>query len=104
MSLRQAAEEVIQGRQARKEMKYISSNAKIAKKCEVGRSVVERVLLGLPTRLATDEDRGRILALKAEHHRLLTIQRYNALPISAYRHGFTPSQIRAELQRMGVEL
>jgi hypothetical protein len=104
MSLRQAAEEVIQGRKARKEMKYISSNRKIAKKCDIDVTVVERILLGLPTRFADDNTQRTVLILKAEYQKLLTTQRRNALAIVAYRHGFTPSQVLAELERMGVEL
>jgi hypothetical protein len=104
MSLRQAAEEVIQGREARKGMKYISSNRKIAKKCDIDVTVVKRILDGLPTRFADENTRRTVLTLKAEHQKLVAIQQRNSLAIVAYRRGFTQSQIRAELERMGVEL
>ena len=104
MTLRQAAQDVIDGRQARKELEPISSDTKIARKCEVARSVVERIWAGLPTRLITDEDRQTILGLKREQQRLLTIQRRNTLAIAAYRHSVTPAAVQAELERMGVEV
>ena len=103
MTLRQAAQDVIDGRQARKELEPISSDTKIARKCEVARSVVECIWVGLPTRLITDEDRQTILELKREQQRLLTIQRRNTMEIAAYRHGVTASAVRSELERMGVE-
>ena len=103
MTLRQAAQDVIDGRQARKEIEHISSDTKIARKCEVARSVVERIWAGLPTRLITDEDRQTILDLKREQQRLLTIQRRNTIEIAAYRHGLATSAVRSELERMGVE-
>ena len=82
MTLRQAAQDVIDGRQARKEIEHISSDTKIARKCEVARSVVD---------------------LKREQQRLLTIQRRNTMEIAAYRHGVAPSAVRSEIERMGVE-
>jgi len=104
MTLRQAAQDVIDGRQAHKELEPISSDTKIARKCEVARSVVERVWAGLPTRLITDNDRLTVLSLKREQQRLLTIQRRNTLAIAAYRHGLATSAVRSELERMGVEV
>lgn len=102
MTLRKAAQDVIDGRKARKELEPISSDTKIARKCEVARSVVERIWAGLPTRLIIDEDRQIILYLKHEQQRLLTIQRRNKIGIAAYRHNVTPSAVRCELERMGV--
>jgi len=104
MSLRQAAQDVIAGRQARKELEPISSDTKIARKCEVHRSVVERIWAGLPTRLVSDDERQVILDLKREQQRLLTIQRRNTLAVAAYRHGVTPSAVRVEVELMGVEV
>ena len=103
MSLRQAAQDVIDGRQARKEIEHISSDTKIARKCEVHRSVVARIWAGLPTRLLSDDERQVILDLKREQQKLLIIQRRNIVTIVAYRHGVTASAVRSELERMGVE-
>ena len=104
MTLRQAAQDVIDGRQARKEIEHISSDTKIARKCEVHRSVVARIWAGLPTRLITGKDRLTVLSLKREQQRLLTIQRRNTMEIAAYRNGVTASAVRSELERMGVEV
>jgi len=103
MTLRQAAEQFVEGRKALRELQEISSDRKIGKKLEIHYQTVVRAYTGLPSRLSADDLR-LCVALKQEQQRLRTVQRESTLPRLAMKYGERKIDIVAELERMGVEV
>jgi len=79
MTLRQAAEQFIEGRKALRDLQGISSDRKIGRKLEIHYETVVRAYTGLPTRLSADDIRYCVM-LKQEQQRLRKLQRESTLP------------------------
>ena len=103
MTLRQAAEQFVEGRKALRELQGISSDRKIGKKLEIHYQTVVRAYTGLPSRLSA-EDLRLCVALKTEQQRLRKLQRESTLPRLAMKYGERQIDIVAELERMGVKV
>lgn len=97
-----AALEYIKGRNARLEAVKIS-DAQIGQKFGYSAPTIGKVWRGIKTEVP-DEDRELILALKAEQQRLRNIHRESRLNIVAHRHQVRQSEVKRELQKLGVNV
>ena len=97
-----AALEYLDGKEARLEAMKISDE-QIAAKFDISLKTVAKVYRGLPNRVEESE-RALIRDLKKEQQRLRSIHRARLLPLLAHQFNVRQVDIKAELQKMGVNI